>query len=465
VVDHHEAVSRAGTRLTARKAPVSLAHLPAAIVAAVTALADDLDGWAIAHPDGNLQETETAVLTAVRTHLPVRLHAVLHRTQRSWAPAAVRCPDCHHAAPVRDWRPRQVLTLCGRLRWERPWATCDRCHHSFGAGDATLGLAPYQPRSPGVDAVLVTLGSTTAFREAAALLTETTGLRVSAETIRTVTEAAGARVAATQAAAAAQVGATGEPAAPLDVAPGTLVTETDGVMVRYQDGWHEVKLALVGGWPAAPPHGARRLQAVSYLAWRAEAGAFGRLWGAEAARRGALTVVGWHGRGNSIARLRPVVVIGDGAHWIWETAGAQFGERIEIVDYYHACEHLTPIAEALHGPQTPAARAWAADQRGVLLTRGVDAVLAALRSPGGLDARAQETVRRERAFFTTNRARMRYPAFRAQGLPIGSGAIESTAKHLIQLRMKRPGCRWSIAGGQALAALRAHRATQLGQAA
>ncbi len=65
----------------------------------------------------------------------------------------------------------------------------------------------------------------------------------------------------------------------------------------------------------------------------------------------------------------------------------------------------------------------------------------------------------ERGYFQTNRARMAYPAFRAAGYPIGSGAVESSAKHVIQQRMKRAGCRWSERGGQALAVLCAHHAT------
>jgi Uncharacterised protein family (UPF0236) len=439
-------------------------HLPAAILAATTALGVELGTWAAAHPDCSLADAEAAVLATVRQALPTLLHRVLLRAQQTWQTLPVRCPRCHHAAAVWDWRPRQLHTVCGPLRWARPWASCGHCGQAFGAGDATLGVRPYQQRSAGLDALLVSLGSMTAFREAALVLAQTTGLQVSAETIRTVTEAAGTAVAGAQAAAAAPVPATG--AAKVDPAPAQLVTEADGVMVRYQRGWHEVKLALVGGWAtAAPRAGARRLQAVSYIAWRTDPATFGPYWGAEAARRGALTVVGWHGRHQGIADLRRIVVLGDGAKWIWETAALQFGERIEIVDYYHACEHLTTVAEALYGSQTPAAQAWAAQQRQTLVEQGVDAVLPQLRSGDTLPEQAQATLRRERGYFSTNQARMQYPTFRRQGLPIGSGAVESSAKHLIQQRLKRPGCRWSDAGGAALVALRAARATQLSREA
>jgi Uncharacterised protein family (UPF0236) len=443
-----------------------LAHLPDAIVAASTALATALSSWASEHPDSTLADAERAVLATVRQQLPALLQGVLQTTQRALSSSPLRCPRCRQAALVRDWRPRQVRTLCGRLCWERPWASCGRCGQGFGAGDAALGLAPYQQRSAGLDALLVQLGSMTAFREAAAVLAATTGLQVSAETIRSVTECAGTQLAARQTLAADVVERTGAAASALDAAPAQLLTETDGVMVRYQSGWHELKLALVGGWAATPGRPERpRLAAVSYVAKRADPATFARYWGAEAARRGALEVVGWQGTHNGVARLRQIVILGDGAKWIWETAALLFGERVEIVDYFHACEHLTAVAEALYGPQTTAAQAWAALQRRTLLEHGVDAVLAQLASPGDRDAQALATLRRERGYFTTNQTRMQYPTFQAQGLPIGSGAIESSAKHLIQLRLKRPGCRWSDAGGEALAALRAERATHLSQAA
>ena len=78
---------------------------------------------------------------------------------------------------------------------------------------------------------------------------------------------------------------------------------------------------------------------------------------------------------------------------------------------------------------------------------------AAASAPGGTPA--ADALRRERAYFRTNAARMAYPTFRARGLPIGSGAVESAARHVIQQRMKLPGVRWGDAGGRAIATLRA----------
>ena len=85
-------------------------------------------------------------------------------------------------------------------------------------------------------------------------------------------------------------------------------------------------------------------------------------------------------------------------------------------------------------------------------------MLAELRSVEPASPEAAEVLRVERGYFTTNAARMAYPTFHTRGLPIGSGAVESAAKHVVQVRMKRSGMRWSDAGGQAVLTLCAYRA-------
>jgi hypothetical protein len=264
--------------------------------------------------------------------------------------------------------------------------------------------------------------------------------------VREHTERVGAELEAAQEEAAAEVHRTGESAEPIDLAPGMLVVETDGVMVRYQNGFHEVKLGLVGGQVAG------KLESPSYLALRASPDEFGKRLLAEAARRGALEIVGWEGSvtGRGLAKLRKVVVLGDGAVWIWNLAAERFGERIEIVDYYHATEHVWALANAFYGKDSPRAKAWARRQCGRLLTNGADGLLRALGAIKRCHSEARETLRREKGYFRTNQARMDYPTFREQGLPIGSGAIESEAKRLVQQRMKLPGARWSDPGAQAV---------------
>lgn len=251
-------------------------------------------------------------------------------------------------------------------------------------------------------------------------------------------------------AAAQSVLRTQEAAAPLDPARGTLVVGTDGVMVRYHSGWHEVKLGLVGGQVDG------KLRNLSYVAARQPAEEFGPRLLAESARRGALEIIGWDGpiTGCPLAQLRQVVVLGDGAHWIWDLAPDHFGERIEIVDFYHATQHVWTLAHALCGEESVFAARWADFAILALAEEGATSLLALLDATTAPSPPAASVLQRERQYFRTNQARMDYPTFRQQGLPLGSGAVESAGRHLVQLRMKRAGARWSDAGGQAVLSVR-----------
>jgi hypothetical protein len=385
------------------------------------------------------------LLSAVLTSSTRKLDPALRRTRE-------RCPTCGQRCRVHSWRRRRMTTVCGRVAWERPWYVCRSCGHGWSPVDSTLGVAPRTRLSSGLQEWLARLGAATDFAEAQEWLGRLTGLRVAKETVRQQAEQQGAALEQAQQAATAHVEATRESLLPVDAAPGQLLVETDGVMVHYrQTGWHEVKIALVAGWQDGA------LCAPSYVAAREGAAGFGRRLLAEAARRGALEIVRWEGgrTGAGLAVLRDVLVLGDGARWIWTLAAEYFGERRERVDFYHASEHLWQIARLLYGEGTPAAQAWGATRCHDLRHEGIEPVLAALRAARATTAEGRLLLRRERRYFRTNAARMDYPVAKSEGLPIGSGAVESLAKHLVQLRLKRPGARWSRAGAQAILTLRA----------
>jgi len=434
-------------------------HLPGPIVARATQLGMDLAGWAQTHRDRPLAEQEQGVLDLVREALPDLLTAVLQASTASLNAQQPRlrerCPRCAARVQRQSWRTRRVESICGPVRIERPWYACRGCAHGWSPADRVLGLAQRGRVSAGLDEWLVRLGAATTFRDAASLLQLLTGRAMVAESVRRHAEARGTALAATQAAAIHRVEETGQAAEGPVEAPGVLLVEADGVQVRYTDAWHEVKIGLAAGCRAG------EAIAPSYVAAREGPAAFGPRLLAEAARRGALAVVGWQGGlwGTSLAVLRPVVVLGDGAPWIWNLAADHFGARTEIVDFYHASEHVWALATALYGPETPTTRHWARAQTGRLSERGADGLLEELGRLRAATPEAAESLRRERGYFRTNAARMNYPAYRAQGLPIGSGPVESAGKHLVQHRLKRPGARWSQAGAMAVLTLRTYLAS------
>jgi len=164
-----------------------------------------------------------------------------------------------------------------------------------------------------------------------------------------------------------------------------------------------------------------------------------------------------------------VIVLGDGAEWIWTRAAHFLGGPgtvvVEILALFHAYEHLWDAGRAVF--DTPdALAAWAEPLKDALYEQGAPAVLAALdaRAAQPLDLSAAEVLRRARAYFADNAARMDDPHYVAQQLPIGSGAVESLCKTLIEAREKGAGLRWTRAGAQAVATLRAVRASGDGAA-
>lgn len=429
--------------------------LPEGIVTAVTELGEALADWCLEGRDQSLAAHETAVIEQVRRVLPALLGAVVGAATRGLTPRTqtvpVPCPRCGRSTPPRELaRTRTIATQCGPLRLRRPWYHCARCGHGFSVVETVLGVPERARLSAGLHAWVVLLGATTVFRDGVTLLASLTGLTVGRETLRRHSQQAGMVLAAGEDARLAQVEATQEPAAPLDPAPGLLVVETDGVMVRYLDGWHEVKLGLVGGWQDGALH------APSYVAAREPAERFGARLAAEAATRGALEVVRWAGgvTGRGLAVLRAAAILGDGAVWIWQLADDRFADRIEVVDAYHAIQHLHTAARAALG-EGEAARGWAARQAHTLLVQGVAPVQAALAALSPPTTEAATILRQERGYFVRNAERMAYPTLRLDGLPIGSGGVESAGDHLVQRRMKRSGMRWSDAGGRAMLSLRA----------
>jgi hypothetical protein len=127
-------------------------------------------------------------------------------------------------------------------------------------------------------------------------------------------------------------------------------------------------------------------------------------------------------------------------------------QRIEVSDFYHAAEHLVSVATACVPDPTAAACLDAQERE--LLTLGPRPVLAAFDRLMPPTPKAAEVRRVERAYFARRADRMDYPSLRLDGLPLGSGAIESAADHVVQRRMKRAGMRWSENGGDAMLALR-----------
>lgn len=155
------------------------------------------------------------------------------------------------------------------------------------------------------------------------------------------------------------------------------------------------------------------------------------------------------------SRAKKKVVIGDGAEWIWNLAEQHFPGAIQIVDLYHARQHLWVLARKLHRNNEVNQKAWVKVHQKRLLDKGkIEKLVSAIRSTDCSNSEVAEKIRLEADYFERNAERMRYPKFRRQHLFVGSGVIEAGCETVIGSRLKRSGMFWTVRGANAIIALR-----------
>ena len=165
-----------------------------------------------------------------------------------------------------------------------------------------------------------------------------------------------------------------------------------------------------------------------------------------------LYVEAWK-RGWNRAEMK--VVMGDGAEWIWNLAEQHFPGAVQIVDLYHARQHLWDLARRLYPNNEPGQKAWMKLHQKRLLDKGkIETLVAAIRSIHSTNSELLDKIRIEADYFDRNAARMRYPKFRKQHLFVGSGVIEAGCKTVIGSRLKKSGMFWTLRGANAIIALR-----------
>jgi hypothetical protein len=155
------------------------------------------------------------------------------------------------------------------------------------------------------------------------------------------------------------------------------------------------------------------------------------------------------------SRAKKKVVIGDGAEWIWNLVAEHFPDAMQIVDLYHARQHLWEVARQLYSQEAVKQKAWMKIHQKRLLDKGkIEKLVGALRSIDTANPQVAEKIRTEADYFERNAERMRYLNFRRQHLFVGSGVIEAGCKTVIGSRLKQSGMFWTVQGANAILALR-----------
>lgn len=364
---------------------------------------------------------------------------------------------CGQPAHYRELRSKTVLTALGAVELSRPYYLCPHCHNGQFPTDQELDVVDTE-FSPGVRRMQALVGQDTSFDHGREQIKLLAGLAVTTKSVERTAEAIGEDIARCQQQeidCAVQLDlpiVVGEPVPILYVqmdGTGIPVVKKEtvarkGKLEGLPAHTREAKLGCVFTQTTWDEEGyaLRDPDSTTYTGAIENAEQFGKRLYVEAWKRG------W-------CRAATRVVIGDGAEWIWNLAKEHFPGAIQIVDLYHARQHLWDLARLLHPTDAKRRNAWIGLHQKRWLDQGkIAKLVASLQSIPTPDADVAKKIRNEIDYFATNAARMNYPKFRQQHLFVGSGVIEAGCKTVVGHRLKRSGMFWTVHAANAILALR-----------
>ena len=419
------------------------------IVAEIEALVgpDSVDDW----------DMEAIEVAARRQALRVAARAIQQRLNADISDhvgPTVLC-SCGQSARYAGRHAKTFTSVIGPLTLVRAYYHCESCKAGFCPRDRALGLEGTS-LSPAVTRMVGLVGSMVSFDEGHELLHELGGVGVSTKNVERAAEALGREIADDERRATPSL-PPDEPIAPtlylgMD---GTGVpmraSEVEGRAGKQPDGTaktREVKLVTVwsaegrdeDGTPVRDPNSvtySAAIESAAQVDTDDTPSDFAARAVREAKRRG-------------FDRASQRVVLGDGAKWIWKLADEYFPDAVQILDRFHAKQHLSDVGKSIYGATSDLAREWARERHDQLDAGEIEALLLALRT----HAQANEEARKCVDYIEDNRQRIRYPEFRAAGLCTSTGVVEAGCKVAVGTRCKRTGMHWTVAGVDAIIALR-----------
>lgn len=420
----------------------SAEQLVSAMSERITTLTRTLSTWMLEQPH-SLAEVEQHLVRLLK-QLGADLLASLCSLAAPAQPSACLSCACGQEAAYQRQRTAQVTTLLGPIQIARSYYLCATCGHGQHPLDAQLQFCAGS-RSAALDELLALLGATQdSFAQAAALLERLTLVHVSANSVRDATEQLGVVLLAQPTQPPLERPPSLVPRPSATPSPKRLYISMDGVLAHlHQRGWSEIKVGCCYQTRSRldrsrPEQLDIRAHSASYVSALEQAQSFGwRLW-QEAVRRGALTA-------------DELVLLGDGSHWIWALGQAHFARATQILDWYHASEYVWNAASAIWGEASAERCDWAQTQLDKLWESKVAEVLVELeqwRERG-------EAVLAALSYYREHQSRMDYASYRARGLQIGSGSVESACKQVVSARLKQAGMIWNAEGAEAVAMVRA----------
>lgn len=372
------------------------------------------------------------------------------------------CPVCQNPlGRVSEDHQRSFECKFGTITIGRRRGYCKRCRKWRFPADTALGLEESAGYSPRVQEMAALLASKMPVNEASAVLEHLTGVKLPRATLDREARRQGerARKVRRQEDEQASQGTTKPVQSELVLEPYQMIIQLDAWNIRERDQWGKTQSLRQNGQEPERWHwvytgtcfrldhrgttagGRPVITERGFVATREGIDGLREQLYAEAIRRG-------------LGQAAGVLVIGDGAVWIWRLADDRFKDARQRLDFYHAVQHLAAVGRALFGEDQAKLKGWLRplvqqlkNQSAVKVVEQLEEIL--VQMPSGAAAQA---VQKEVNYFHEHQDRMDYRSGRRRGEPIGSGAIESTCRQT-QCRFKRPGQYWSQKGDEALLCL------------
>ncbi|HEU4339959.1 MAG TPA: ISKra4 family transposase [Candidatus Binatia bacterium] len=409
------------------------------------------------HKDGctDLEAVETALRTALHRAGAATLSELLRFEAPTPEQRRLPCP-CGHQAHYQGLRSKTLLTAMGEVQLSRPYYLCSNCHDGQFPADVELDVKDTVV-SPGVRRMLAVVGAAAPFDHGRQQMEVLAGLEVTTKAVERTAEAIGHDIAH---------GEQREIQRAMQLDLPTVVGQPVPILYIQMDGTgvpvvKKESMGRVGKTEGQPAHtreaklgcvftqttwdkegyAIRDPDSTTYVGAIETAAEFGKRIYLEGWRRG------W-------SRAAKKVVMGDGAEWIWNVADQHFPGAIQIVDLYHARQHLWELARKLHSNDEAQQKRWMMIHQDLLDRCKIKKLVASLRCIQTSSAELAEKIRTEADYFVRNAKRMRYPKFRRQHLFVGTGVIEAGCKTMIGSRCKRSGMFWTVRGANAILALR-----------
>jgi len=396
---------------------------------------------------------EALEMAARRQVLRLAAHALEQRLNADvsdYVGPTLPCP-CGGSAHYHGRHQKTFESVLGPLQLQRAYYHCEQCHSGFCPRDQALRLESFS-LTPGVLRMTASAAALVSFEESSGLLQELAAVEVSAKQVERAAETLGEEIAVDEHQQVEKMG---------EVAP-TMYLGMDGTGVpmrsqevadragKQADGpakTREAKLVTIWtaesrdaeGKPVRDPGSvsySAAIESAATLDTSPELSDFAARVQREASRRG-------------FSEAPRQAVLGDGSTWIWNTTTELFPRATQILDRFHAKEHLSQAGKVIYG-DSPEAKQWIRARYDELDEGHLKSLVHALRSHAAQYQEARQCIQ----YIWKNRRRMRYPKFHKQGLCTSTGVVEAGCKIVIGTRLKRAGMHWSVKGANAIIALR-----------